>query len=89
MLSITSPIAPPFQKICGTCHVLDIIISLTGGVYCNDCCSKSMVQKFGFLHGSIVANDKPVLLIIESKWFGVIVHIIESKFLDLLCPKQV
>jgi hypothetical protein len=49
MLSIASPIAPPFQKICENCHVIDVIISPTGDVHCNACHSKSMVQKLGFL----------------------------------------
>jgi hypothetical protein len=61
MLSITSLVALPFQKICGTCYVLDVIISPMGGVYCKDCCSKSMVQKLGFFRGSIVTNDEPML----------------------------
>jgi hypothetical protein len=33
-----------------------------------------MVQKLGFLCGSIVTNDEHVLLTIESKWLEVIVH---------------
>jgi hypothetical protein len=45
-----------------------------GGVYCNDCCSKSMVQKLSFLPGSFVTNDELVLMTIESKWFEAIVH---------------
>jgi len=69
MLSIISPIAHPVQKICGNCHVTNVIISLMGGVHCNASCSKSMVQKLGFLHGSIVTNDEPMLLIIDDKWF--------------------
>ncbi len=89
MLSITSLVAPSFQKICGTCHVLDVIISPMGGVYCNDCCSKSMVQNLGFFHGSIVTNDEPMLLTIENKWFEAIVHMIEFEFLDLLHPIQI
>jgi hypothetical protein len=40
-----------------------------GGVHCNACCSKSIVQKLGFFHGSIVTNDEPMLLTIEDKWF--------------------
>jgi hypothetical protein len=88
-LSIISPIVPPFQKKCGSCHVLDVIISPMGGVYCNDCCSKSVVQKLGFLPGSIITNDEPMLLTIENKWFEAIVHMIEFEFLDLLHPKQI
>jgi hypothetical protein len=89
MLSIISPIAPPFQKVCGNCHVIDVSISPTNGVYCNVCHSKSMVQKLGFLCGSIATNDEPMLLIIKGKWLATIVHMIESKFLDLPHPKQV
>jgi hypothetical protein len=80
---------PPFQKVCGNCHVANVIISLIGGVYCNAYRSKSMVQKLGLLCGSIVTNDEHVLLIIEGKWLATIMHMIEFKFLDLPCPKQV
>jgi hypothetical protein len=48
-----------------------------------------MVQKLSFLHGSIATNDKPVLLTIEAKWLETIVHMTESKFLDLPFLKQV
>jgi hypothetical protein len=80
---------PPFQKVCGNFHVVDVTISPTSGIYCNDCCSKSIVQKLGFLHGSIVTNDEPMLLTIKDKWLEAIVHMTKSKFLDLPCPKQV
>jgi hypothetical protein len=40
MLSIISLMAPPFQNICETCHVMDIIISPIGDVHCNVYCSK-------------------------------------------------
>jgi hypothetical protein len=48
-----------------------------------------MVQKLGFPRGSIATNDELMLLTIKGKWLETIVHMIESKFLDLLCPKQV
>jgi hypothetical protein len=57
VLFIASLIMPPFQKACGNCHVGDVIISPTGGVHCNACHSKSMVQKLGFLSGSIIINN--------------------------------
>jgi hypothetical protein len=69
VLSIISPIAHSIQKICGNCHVTNVIISSMGGVHCNTCCSKSMVQKLGFLHGFIVTNDETMLLTIDDKWF--------------------
>jgi len=50
---------PPFQKVCGNCHV--------GGIYYNVCHLKSTIQKLSFLHGSIATNDELVLLIIEGK----------------------
>jgi hypothetical protein len=78
---------PPLQKVRGNCHVTNITISLTCGVYCKDNHSKSMVIKLGFLHGSIATNDEPVLLIIEGKWLEAILHMTKFKFLDLLCPK--
>jgi hypothetical protein len=60
--------APPFQNICGNCHVANVTISTIGGVYYNACCSKSMVQKLGFLHDSIATNDEHVLLTIDGNW---------------------
>ncbi len=74
---------------CENRHEVDVIIFPTGGVHCNACRSKSMVQKLGFLHGFIITNDEPMLLTIDGKWFEIIVHMIESEFLDLLRPKQV
>jgi hypothetical protein len=69
------------------CHVTNVIISPAGGVHCNVYHSKSMVQKFGFFRGSIATNDELVLLTIEGKWLEVM-HMIESKFLDLPHLKQ-
>ncbi len=71
------------------CHVVDIIISPTGDVHCDTCHSKSMVQKLGFLHGSIITNDELLLLTIEGKWLEAIVHMIESNFFNLACPKEI
>ncbi len=85
--TIPSPIVPPFQKVCGNCRIMDVIISPTGGVHCNAHHSKSTIQKSGFLRGSIATNDEHVSLIIEGKWFEAIVHMMKSKFLDLLHPK--
>ncbi len=48
-----------------------------------------MVQKVGFLCGSIVTNDEHVLLTIEGKWLETIVHMTKLEFLDLPHPKQV
>jgi hypothetical protein len=87
VLSIISPIVFSIQKVCGNCHVANVIISPTSGVHCNVCCSKSMVQKLNFLHGSIATNDEPMLLTIDDKWFEIIVHMIKSEFLDLPHPK--
>jgi hypothetical protein len=89
MLSITSPTAPPFQKVCENYHVANVIISLMGGVHCNVCRSKSTIQKLSFLHGSITTNNEPMLLTIEGKWLEKIVHMTKSEFLDLPHPKQV
>jgi hypothetical protein len=89
MLSIVSPTTLPFQKICGNCHVANVIIFPTSSVYCNACRSKSTIQKLSFLCGSIATNDEHMLLIIKGKWLEAIVHVIKSEFLDLPCPKQV
>jgi hypothetical protein len=48
-----------------------------------------MIQKLGFLRGSIATNDEHVLLPIEGEWLEAIMHMTKSKFLDLLCPKQI
>jgi len=50
---------------------------------------KSIVQKLGFLRGSIVTNDELVLLTIEGKWLEAIVAMRKFEFLDLFRPKQV
>jgi hypothetical protein len=89
MLSITSSVALPFQKVCGNCHVVDVTIFPVGGVYCNTYCLKSIVQKLGFFRGSLATNDELVLLTIEGKWLKAIMHMTKFEFLDLLHPKQV
>ncbi len=89
MLSITNPTAPPFQKVCENCHVIDVTISPIGGVYCIDCHSKSTIQKLSFLCGSIATNDELVLLTIEGKWLETIMHMKKLEFLDFPCLKQV
>ncbi len=63
----SSLIVPPFQKVCGNCHVVDVTISSVGGVYCKACCSKSTIQKIGFFCGFIATNDERMLLTIEGK----------------------
>jgi hypothetical protein len=89
MLSIASLVTPPFEKVCGNCHVIDVTIFLACGVYCNTHCSKSIFQKLGFLRGFTITNNEHVLLIIKGKWLEAIMHIIESEFLDLPHLKQV
>jgi len=44
MLSITSHVMPPFQKICGNCHLAIVTIFPTCGVYCTAYCSNSTIQ---------------------------------------------
>jgi hypothetical protein len=83
MLSIVSLDVPPFQKVCGNCHGADVTTSPMGGVYCSIYHSKSMVQKLGFLCGSMTTNDEPMLFTIEGKWLETIVHRIKFEFLDL------
>jgi hypothetical protein len=86
VLSITSFVALPFQKVCGNCHISNVTISPTCGVYYK-ACSKSTIQKLGFLHGSIATNDEPMILTIEGKWLEAIVHMTKfEKFLDLPYP---
>jgi hypothetical protein len=87
MLSIASLVAPPFQKVCANCHVKEVTIFPTCGVYCNVYRSKSTIQKLGFFRGSIATNDEHVLLIVEGKWLEAIVHMTKFKFLDIPPPK--
>jgi hypothetical protein len=77
---------PPFQKLCGDCHVADVIIFPMGGVHCNAYCSKSTIQKLNFLRGSIVINNEPMLLTIEGKWLETIVRMTKFEFSDLPHP---
>jgi hypothetical protein len=88
-VSIASFVTLPFQKVCGNCHVTDVIISPIGGVYYNACHSKSTSQKLSFFCGSIATNDELVLLTIEGKWLEIIVHMTEFEFVDLPCLKQI
>jgi hypothetical protein len=58
VLSIVSPVAPPFLKKSGNCHVANVSIFLACGVYCNAHRLKSTIQKLSFLCGSIAINDE-------------------------------
>jgi hypothetical protein len=87
VLSIASPTTPPFQKVCENCHVADVTISPTSGVYYNAYCSKSMVQNLSFFCGSIATNDELVLWTIEGKWLETIVYMTNFEFLNLPHPK--
>jgi hypothetical protein len=89
VLFIASPSTPPFQKVCGSCHVANVNISPTCGVYYNACRSISTIQKLSFLCGSIITNDEHMLLTIENKWLETIVHMTKFELLDLPYPKQV
>jgi hypothetical protein len=78
VLSIASPTSLPFQKVCGNCHIADVIICPMGSVHCNTCHSKSTIHKSCFLRGSIATNDELMLLIIKGKWLEAIVQIASS-----------
>jgi len=65
-LSIASLVVLPFQKVCGNCHIADVINSPMDYVHYNTC-SKSIIQNSGFFHDSITTNDEAVLSIIEGK----------------------
>jgi len=71
VLSITTPTTPPFQEVCGNCHLVDIIISLIGDVHCNVCQSKSKVIKSRFLRATIATSKEPILLTIEGKNYSI------------------
>jgi hypothetical protein len=66
-LSIASLVAPPFQKVCGNCHITNLIISPMGYVHYNTYRSKSTIQNSGFFHDSITTNDEPMLSTIDGK----------------------
>jgi hypothetical protein len=87
VLFITNLVAFPFQKVCGNCYVIDVIICSTSHVDYNARHSKSKVHKSSFLQGSIATNDGPILLSIEGKWLETIVHMAKFGFLNLACPK--
>jgi hypothetical protein len=63
-------------------------MSPVGGVYCNTCHSKSIVQKLGFFRGFITTTDEHVLFTIKGKWLETIVNMTKSEFLDLPHLKQ-
>ncbi len=79
VLPITSLTTPPFQKLCGNCHVVDVIIRSTTDVHCNVCNSKSNVH-ICFFHGSIAT--------IEGKWHDEILRMTKFEFLDLLIQNK-
>jgi hypothetical protein len=87
VLSIANLITPPFQKIGGNYHVVDVIICLISDVHYNVCRSKSKVHKSGFFQGSIATNDGHILLTTEGKWLEAVVHMIEFEILNLFHPK--
>ncbi len=86
VLSIASLVVPPFQKVCGNCHITDVIISPMGSVHWNIFHLKSMIQKSRFFCDSIATNDELVLLTIEGKWLEAILRMnywicfIQNKF---------
>ncbi len=89
VLSVASLTTLPFQKMCGNCHVMDVIICSTTDVHCNACNSKSNVHKSYFFHGSIATNDGSMLLTIEGKWHKMILLMTKFEFLDLVHSKQI
>jgi hypothetical protein len=50
VLSIASLVVLPFQKVCGNCHIADVIISPMGSVHCNACHSKSTIRLSLWFH---------------------------------------
>jgi hypothetical protein len=84
---IANPMAPPFQKVCGNYCLIDIIISPTGDVYSNACCSKSKVVKFEFMCATIITSEEPMLLTIKGKWLEAIVHMCLCFWLYLIRNK--
>jgi len=56
----------------------NIIISPTNDCHCIVHCLKSKVGNLDILRASIAINDEFVLLIIEGKWFKVIVNMLED-----------
>jgi hypothetical protein len=48
VLSIVNLVAPPFQKVCGNCHVMDVIISPTGNFIVTLIVQNQQFQKSSF-----------------------------------------
>jgi hypothetical protein len=47
-----------------------------------------MIQKSGFLCGSVATSDELVLFTIEGKWLKAIIHMTKYEFLDLPHSKK-
>jgi len=58
VLSNNYPCYTSIPKVCGKCHVANIIICSTWDVHYNACHSKSKVHKSSFLWGSITKMDQ-------------------------------
>jgi hypothetical protein len=55
----------------------------------NVCHGKTTTKKVGYLRASIATTKDPIILTIEGKWLEGVVHMLETNFLILQCPKQV
>jgi hypothetical protein len=82
VLTITSPAAPPFRKVCKTCHQVDIISSANKDSYCNVCRAKTTSINSAFVRGTIVTDDNlSVFINIEGRWLEAILHETVVQFL--------
>jgi len=83
-----NPTTLPLRKQYVKCHTLDIVVSTTNDdVNCNVCHGKTTTKKARYLCASIATTRDPIILTIESKWLEGVVHMLETNFLILPCPK--
>jgi len=87
---VLNPTTLPLQKLCAKCHALYIVVSTTNDdVNCNLYHGKTTIKKARYLHTSIVTTEDPIIFTIKGKWLEVMVHMLETNFLILPCPKQI
>jgi hypothetical protein len=82
VLTITSPAAPPFRKVCETCYQVDIISSANKDSYCNVCRAKKTSIKSAFVRGTIVTDENwSVFVNIDGRWLEALIHETTDQFL--------
>ena len=74
-LTITNPVAPPFQKLCQDCKEANIVALPTEDCFCNICGAKKPSLRSGLLHATITCGDLSMYFVnIEGQWLEAILH---------------